>query len=184
MSRLADADLCPVTLTLPCSQECRTHHSGHTSHYHLLQGTRGCAKARLMSRFADALANANARRSPCLARKSVKSTANARRSLVLAYVPPSSGIPPAWKNTVKVVYCWVLAGACGYIHGQDVNGPCGHNEYHCFRSLLQPYTDRGVTSMGVVTSESGVNAKINGNGWGRPGLDRMVSPPHHLPPPP
>ena len=125
---------------------------------------RGCAKARLMSRFADALANANARRSPCLARKSVKSTANARRSLVLAYVPPSSGIPPAWKNTVKVVYCWVLAGACGYIHGQDVNGPCGHNEYHCFRSLLQPYTDRGVTSMGVVTSESGVNAKINGNG--------------------
>ena len=51
-----------------------THHSGHTSHYHLLQGTSGCAMARLMSRFANALANANARRSSCLARRSVKLT--------------------------------------------------------------------------------------------------------------
>ena len=40
---------------------------------HLLQGTSGCA-ARLMSRFANALANANARRSHCLARRSVKLT--------------------------------------------------------------------------------------------------------------
>ena len=111
----------------PARKECQTHHSGHTSHYHLLQGTRGCAMFRLMSRFANALANANARRSPCLARSSVKPTANARRSLVLAYVPlhyleavkdttvkwripPSSGIPPAWKNTVKVIaVLWVLA---------------------------------------------------------------------------
>ena len=56
------------------SEERQTHHSGHTSHYHLLQGTSGCAMARLMSRFANALANANARRSPCLARRSVKLT--------------------------------------------------------------------------------------------------------------
>ena len=47
----------------------------HTSHYHLLQGTSGCAMARFMFRFANALANANARRSPCLARRSVKLTA-------------------------------------------------------------------------------------------------------------
>ena len=42
--------------------------------HNLLQGTSGCAMARLMSRFANALANANARRSPCLARSSVKLT--------------------------------------------------------------------------------------------------------------
>ena len=58
----------------PCSQERQTHHSGHTSHYHLLQGTSGCAMAQLMPRFANALANANARRSPCPARRSVKLT--------------------------------------------------------------------------------------------------------------
>ena len=34
------------TLPLPCSQERQTHHSGHTSTYHLLQGTRGCPMAR------------------------------------------------------------------------------------------------------------------------------------------
>ena len=68
---------------LPCSQKCQTHHSAH----YLLQGTSGCAMARLMSRFAIALANANARRSPYLARRSVKPTENAGRSLVLAYVP-------------------------------------------------------------------------------------------------
>ena len=88
MSRFADADLCPVSLMrifadakrkreklpLPCSQERQTHHSGHTSHYHLLEGTSGCAMARFMSRFANALANANARHSPCPARRSVQLT--------------------------------------------------------------------------------------------------------------
>ena len=63
MSRFADP-----------SQECQTHHSGHTSTYHLLQGTSGCPMARPMSRFANALANANARHSPCPARRSVKLT--------------------------------------------------------------------------------------------------------------
>ena len=61
-------------LLLPCSQKRQTHHSGHTSHYHLLQGTSGCAMAQLMSRFANALANANARRSTCPACRSVKLT--------------------------------------------------------------------------------------------------------------
>ena len=62
------------TLPLPSSQERQTNHSGHTSHYHHLQGTRGCAMARPMSRFANALANANARRSTYFAPRSVKLT--------------------------------------------------------------------------------------------------------------
>ena len=121
------------TLPLPCSQE-RTHHSGHTSHYHLLQGTRGCAMVRLMSRFANALANANARRSPCLARRSVKPTANARRSIVLAYVPlhyleAAKDTTVKWNTTGLEEYregllqcpgSWPGSlqsrSACGYIH--------------------------------------------------------------------
>ena len=64
------------------------------------------ADADFMSRFANALANANARR---LARKSVKSTANARRSLVLAYVhfEALKDTTVKWQNTVKVY--WVTA---------------------------------------------------------------------------
>ena len=64
------------------------------------------ADADFMSRFANALANANARR---LARKSVKSTANARRSLVLAYVhfEAVKDTTVKWQNTVKVY--WVTA---------------------------------------------------------------------------
>ena len=67
------------------------------------------ADADFMSLFANALANANAIR---LARKSVKSTANARRSLVLAYVhfEAVKDTTVKWQNTVKV-YCsaWVTA---------------------------------------------------------------------------
>ena len=66
------------------------------------------ADADFMSRFANALANANARR---LARKSVKSTANARRSLVLAYAyvhfEAVKDTTVKWQNTVKVY--WVTA---------------------------------------------------------------------------
>ena len=62
------------------------------------------ADADFMSRFANALANANERR---LARKSVKSTA--RRSLVLAYVhfEAVKDTTVKWQNTVKVY--WVTA---------------------------------------------------------------------------
>ena len=58
-----------------------------------------------MSRFADADFMSRFR----LARKSVKSTANARRSLVLAYVhfEAVKDTTVKWQNTVKVY--WVTA---------------------------------------------------------------------------
>ena len=105
---------------MPCSQERQTHHSGHTSHYHLLQGTSGCAMARLMSRFANALANANARRSLFLlaGASNQPQTRDAPLSLLMCHlkpwrIPPSSGIPPAWMNTVKV-YCSALDPGLGH----------------------------------------------------------------------